>query len=133
MTLFTPGEFTSHSGLRLPFKIDCDALTDEDLDTLARYYVGPDGRPGGRYVGQVVGIPRGGLRFATALCRHLDLHPRHAYTLVADDVLTTGASFEDWRSSHRESYVHGVVIFARGPCPAWVTPLFTLTDLGATR
>ena len=58
MILFQSGHFTLHSGAHTFWKVDCDALTDGDLDTLA--------------------MPR------------------------------------------------GVVIFARGPCPEWVTPIWRL-------
>ena len=35
MSIFKKGVFTSHSGVDLLWKIDCDDLTDQDLDTLA--------------------------------------------------------------------------------------------------
>lgn len=128
-TLFDFTSFTSHSGLYLSFKIDCDALTDADLDCLARVYAGPEGHPGGRYFCRVEGIPRGGIRFAEALRRYVDLRENHAYVLIADDVLTTGKSFATWKRHYQnEQYLHGVVIFARGPCPYWITPIFTMSE-----
>jgi len=67
--------------------------------------------------GAVEGVPSGGLRFAEALRQYQSAGP----LLIADDVLTTGASMELHRAG-RDAL--GVVIFARGPCPAWVAPKF---------
>jgi orotate phosphoribosyltransferase len=116
MTLFVDGEFTSHSGQRLPYKIECDALTPADLDTLAA-----DVARRFRF-SSVHGVPRGGIRFAYALRRYAtgsSLDP----ILIVDDVLTTGTSMEAVRQGMGGN-VFGVVIFARGPCPDWITPLF---------
>ena len=132
-TLFTLGEFTSHSGLTLPFKIDCDALTDADLACLA------DVIANRHAFSRAVGVPRGGLRLAVALQPYIN--PRLTSIMIVDDVLTTGKSMEDTRnelyaengrrmaagekvSSLMGRAIFGLVIFARGPCPAWVTPLF---------
>ncbi len=130
MNLFTAGPFTAHSGAELPFKIDCDMLTDADLATLAAQVADKIA------FCRVVGIPRGGVRFAMALQHHfsgdcIDGVP----VLIVDDVLTTGGSMEEWRKKTIEVYdrdegiipnVIGVVIFARGPCPYWVQPIFQL-------
>lgn len=124
MSLFVPGEFTSHSGLMLPFKIDCDALTDADLDALAQIYAKR------QQFREVNGVPSGGLRFAEAL-RHYRVRTS-SFILIADDVLTTGAAITELRDEWLESYhwkILGVVIFARGPCPDWITPLFQLSEV----
>lgn len=118
--LFVDGEFTAHSGGTLPFKVDCDALTDGDLATLAAY-VAREFPP----FANVCGVPRGGLRFASALRRYETGSGRDP-TLIVDDVLTTGTSMEEARSARLPGNVFGVVIFARGPCPDWVTPLFQM-------
>jgi orotate phosphoribosyltransferase len=116
-TLFVDGEFISHSGKRLPFKIECDALTDDDLDTLAAAIAR-------RVVkfGSVYGIPRGGVRIAAALRRYATGHSLDP-VLVVDDVLTTGRSMEQAREQLIPNVV-GAVLFARGPCPDWIIPLF---------
>jgi len=115
MSLFAHGKFESHSGLTLPWKIDCDALTDDDLRVLAAEIATRI------KFGQVVGVPRGGLRLAYMLEYYITT--RHPVTLIIDDVLTTGQSMEQFRAG-KEAI--GVVIFARGPCPPWVKPIFTL-------
>lgn len=112
-SLFQSGAFTLHSGEAAHWKIDCDALTDADWATLAEMAVSV--LPA---FGAVEGVPRGGLRFAQALHRYVTTGP----LLIAEDVVTTGASLEQQRAG-REAV--GVAVFARGSCPAWVRPLFT--------
>lgn len=110
--LFIKQYFTSHSGLSLPFKIECDALTDADIDTLAFLI-------SGRYsFGSVYGVPTGGERLAKALTPYITSGPR----LVVDDVLTTGKSMKQAKTSETDI---GVVIFSRGiSVPAWIKPIF---------
>jgi hypothetical protein len=120
VTIFQQGRFRLHSGADSLWKIECDALTQEDWETLALVvaaYAGPFGR--------VVGVPRGGLALAKAL---------EAYTvpaspaLVVDDVLTTGRSMLDLMQeiSAKGASVKGWVVFARGPCPHGVQALFQM-------
>lgn len=120
MNLFVDGEFTAHSGETLPFKIECDALADSDLGTLASEIV--------RRVGLfrvVVGVPRGGIRIAQALAPHQTLSVFHPM-LIVDDVLTTGVSMEEARKRFGQKTI-GAVIFARRPCPDWIMPLFLMS------
>ena len=111
--LFQSGDFTLHSGDKSNFKIDCDALTDEDIESLAMVVTRRV-----RY-SSVYGIPTGGIRLAKAL-------EKYCYTegprLVVDDVLTTGNSMNEVK---REGDL-GIVIFARGKCPDWVVPIFQM-------
>lgn len=116
------GEFTSHSGLRLSFKVECDALTDADLADLAKVISSKI------TFGAVYGVPRGGTRLAKALldyCTFCGEDP----LLIVDDVLTTGASMEEARAANPIfADAIGVVLFARGPCPEWVRPVFTVNE-----
>ncbi len=116
MSLIETNLFTSHSGLLLNWKIDCDFIDDTSLDHLASIVESKF------FYRDVVGIPRGGLRFAEKLKRSSN---RLAHsTLLVDDVLTTGKSFIDM-------YKPGdlcVVIFARGPCPPFVHPIFRMWE-----
>lgn len=125
LPLFVPGEFRAHSGALLPFKIDCDAFSDEEIglfaDLILKVHPGP--------FSCVMGVPSGGLRLMEAIRARVrcfdDLEP----ALIVDDVLTTGASIEYARDvCHMGGIgvVYGAVIFARGPCPPWVTPIFSL-------
>ena len=55
MNLFVKENFISHSGNKLDFKIECDALTDEDIECIA-YIISK------KYTfSNVFGIPRGRL------------------------------------------------------------------------
>ena len=114
--LFKQGNFILHSGEMSDFLIDCSALSDDALAALARraaQLVGP--------FCSVRGIPSGGLRFAEAMKSYAT--PHQGPHLIVDDVATTGKSFEEARESSGDI---GLVIFARGPIPGWVTPLFLL-------
>jgi len=129
MNLFQKRDVKLHSGAKSDWIIDCNRLEDDDLDALALI--------GARMVpdfGLVMGIPRGGLRFAEALTQYAV--PTSDMLLIADDVCTTGNSFEDFRStldlrdpvpgSSNVPSVMGMVMFARGPVPSWVIPIWTL-------
>lgn len=131
-SLFNSGAFKLHSGKETDFKIDCDALSDQEIEVLA--HVAAPLLP--RF-GEVHGVPRGGLRIADALVSYGDLgSPTNI--LIVDDVLTTGNSFWDHREYLQDKWERrwdgtpmpdpnfiGLVLFARGPCPDWVRPLFT--------
>ena len=120
MTLFQSGDFVLHSGAKSGFKIDCDALTDDDWKTLSSL-VAERVKFGSVYL-----VPSGGLRFALALRDHID-HSASTILLV-DDVLTTGASMEAARHQISGKDILGVVAFARGECPAWIWPIFRMVD-----
>lgn len=117
-TLFQTGAVTLHSGAVSDFKIDCDALMDADLETLARQAA----RTLPTF-GAVEGVPTGGLRLAAAMRQHADPVDSQLL-LIVDDVLTTGLSMEAQRAG-RDAV--GLVLFARGACPSWVRACFTLT------
>lgn len=114
MSLFQAGDFKLHSGARADFLIECAALTQQDIFALAEFI--------GRRMkfGSVEGVPRGGLRLANAL---EDFCGRGG-PLIVDDVLTSGASMEKQRGDREGA--QGVVIFARGPYPTWIRPVFVI-------
>lgn len=120
--LFVPGLFTFHSGSNSSWKIECDHLSDMELDLFARIIVQKIS------FNFVVGVPRGGTRLADKLrpyCRKgIDR------LLIVDDVLTTGQSMSEAREKVEEIFsdieILGVVLFARGPCLDWVVPVFQL-------
>ena len=113
--LFRLGNFKSHSGETLSWKIDCDVLTGEDWECLASMIVD---KVGG--FGKLEGVPKGGLALVEALKFH---RYRSGPLLIVDDVLTTGRSMKAHRAG-RDAI--GAVVFARGPCPSWVIPLFQM-------
>lgn len=122
LSLFIKKDFISHAGIPLDFKIECDSLTDEDLDTLA-YLV--DQRLN---FSKVVGIPKGGLRFAKALEKYQTGQGTHPILLV-DDVLTTGGSMNLHKINLHPAKVRGLVIFSRcqpGTVPDWIDVLFRM-------
>ena len=123
--LFNWGKFKSHSGKELDFKIDCDALSDADLDCLAELIAR-------RFIGftfkTAIGISTGGLKLANKL-KPFETN-RSPTLLIIDDVLTTGESMNQmkakWIHKYNQTDIEGVVIFARGECPDWVTPIFQM-------
>lgn len=118
MGLFQLGNFISHSGHRLNWKIECDALTDDDWECIAEIIADRV-----RF-GSVYGIPNGGTKLANILDKYvISGHPTR---LVVDDVYTTGASMEDVM---KEGDI-GFVVFARNRIPynskKYVRALFTM-------
>jgi len=122
--LFIKQDITLSSGKKSDFKIECDALTDEDLECIA-YLISKK-----ITFEAVIGVPAGGLRLKRALDKYCAEHSGR--TLICDDVLTTGKSMENIRMLAKKAVkadnVIGVVIFARGKCPKWIIPLFQMWD-----
>jgi orotate phosphoribosyltransferase len=115
--LFQLGNFTLHSGAKSNYLINCDALTDEELDCIA--FMISEKLPW--KFGRVEGVPRGGLLLAGRMVRYAT--PELDRLLIVDDVYTTGRSMEAHRAGR--AGVHGAVIFARAPITHnWITPLF---------
>lgn len=104
-----------HSGSPSDFKIECDALTDEEIETFA-FLVSKKFT-----FGSVIGIPCGGWPIANSLQKYCTRFA--GARVLVDDVWTTGESMELARQYDTDI---GVVLFARGPCPAWVRPVFQL-------
>ena len=109
MDLFQKGDFISHAGLHLKWKIECDALTAKDWKGLARMIMDYETRS----FGSVEGIPRGGLPLANALKEYATVGP----PMIVDDVYTTGTSFKEYCKEHYQSksfdYNPKWVVFAR--------------------
>jgi hypothetical protein len=99
------------------WRINTDSLTDAELANLARLAAEQVG-----HFGRVEAVAPHGLRFAEALRRHATRGP----LLIADDVLVTPEALEAQREGRDAA---GVVIFAMGPCPDWVKPVFVLGKL----
>lgn len=125
--LFDPAPFVSHSGVRLPFKVDCDGFSDDDIAALAQIAAGGFQRRRIHF-GVVHGVPRGGLRLAHAMTPYVT--PASPGVLIVDDVMTTGASMEAARALHgAHNNGIGLVIVERfhTRClPPWVYSIFTI-------
>lgn len=125
MSLFRNEPFVSAAGRSLGWKIECDALTDDDWKCVAAI-VGLRMR-----FERVHGVPSGGRPFAEALRPYCTPNTRRL--LIVDDVFTTGKSItqfmneltEDWRPPY-DWKVQGLVLFARAPTPAWVEAVWQL-------
>lgn len=125
MNLFQKVRFKMHSGGYSDFKLECDALTKLDYETLA-YLVSKN-----ITFGKCYGIPKGGLAFAEAL--NVYAKASSDVVLIADDVLTTGKSFIEFRQQLinegvASDKIKGVVVFVRGNNLDFVTPIFTLNQ-----
>ena len=119
--IFQTGLFTLHSGKESNFKIECDALTDDDLETIAAL------------IGEkidfclAIGVPTGGEALAEALVKYQN-YKKSDVTLIVDDVLLTGESMEEFHYDIFGKENIGVVIFSRGSCSDWITPIFQMWE-----
>ena len=102
MNLFIKEDFISHAGLPLTWKVECDALSDDDYEALAKI-VSEKVK-----FRDVRGIPRGGIPFEKALKPYTTNDPSDPL-LIADDVYTTGTSM---REVYEDGAI-GIVVFAR--------------------
>lgn len=117
--LFQRGLFRLHSGTEANWKIECDALTREDVATLAMLIAERVGA-----FSSVEGVPRGGIRLEEEL---RTFQSNSGPLLIVDDVCTTGGSLEAQRDGRPAV---GYVLFSRGAQPSWVRALFTMADSG---
>lgn len=107
--LFQWGKFKSTSGLDMDFKIECDALTDDDWECIAQIISNSFGFK------KVYGVPTGGEKLAKALEKFVKDDP-HLPILIVDDVLTTGKSileFADTLPNDINDDYFAVVLFDR--------------------
>jgi len=130
MSLFQDGNFKSHAGLPLKWKLECDAITDDEWRCLAKIVMEYQERP----FYKAVGIPRGGLKFAEAMNEYASGNEEDSI-MVCDDVFTTGTSFKEFINENYPMWSAGQgfrwVVFARRPCyehPHHVRALFTMPN-----
>lgn len=123
VSLFRTGSFSLASGESSRWKIDCDALTDDDWKALAVMAVemlAP--------FQSVYGVPSGGCPFELALAKY-ETGRRDDPVLIVDDVWTTGGSWRRFRDQYLPGAVHGCVVFARRPIDQpGVKALFTFAE-----
>lgn len=129
MGLFQKKRVRLHSRKLSTFKIECDSLSYLDVECLC-YLISTKFK-----FRAVFGVPDGGVKFAECLKQYCS-NNRDDVVLIVDDVLTTGQSMCEFRdevknflleeTSEDNTNIIGVVIFARGVCPKWVTPIFSM-------
>lgn len=117
MSLFQKNIIKLHSGQISDFKIECDSLSYLDVECLS-YLISKKFK-----FSEVFGVPSGGIKFENCLKQYCILNSDYP-TLIIDDVLTTGSSMEQFKLNLSIDNIIGVVIFARGKCPDWITPIF---------
>ena len=122
--LFTVGDFISHAGLPLKWKIECDAISPEQWSALATMIMDYQKEP----FSKVVGIPRGGLALQYALEPYVK-EGEHPW-LVVDDVYTTGTSFREFCTNKHTMFAYKWCVFARKPIPSMedINALFTMPE-----
>jgi orotate phosphoribosyltransferase len=117
--LFQHKKFTLHSGGVSHFKIECDAIIEEDYKTLAKIVSKKFNFK------NVYGVPRGGIPFEKALKEYASDDNNNL--LIVDDVLTTGGSMEEAKLKFHDQ-IFGIVVFARGDSPDWIQPVFKMQE-----
>ena len=122
--LFQSIDFKSHSGLSLNWKIECEALSDDEWNTISNMIM-KSSPP----FSKALGIPKGGVRLAALLNEHATGNEKDPVCIV-DDVLTTGESMEyfleQYSRNRRPCVAIGWVVFARVSTPSWVRALFQM-------
>jgi len=109
--LFRLESFVSAAGLHLPWKIECDALTDNDWKCIAWY-----GETVCSPYYKVMGVPSGGVKLSDAMSSRTEVSSN--LVLIVDDVWTTGKSMNEFREKNNiHSNWIGFVAFARSPVP----------------
>ena len=128
MNLFKSGDFVSHSGLKLKWKIECDALSDPEWFTISQMIM--ETTPPFK---EAIGIPRGGVKLGNLLNQY-GTGKREDPILLVDDVLTTGDSMEEFKRTRQwrdpSKYI-GWVVFARTSPSDWVNVLFQMPKIWA--
>ena len=125
--LFRSIDFKSHAGLDLSWKIEMDALSENEWFTIARMIleISPPFH-------SAIGIPRGGVLLGELLNKHGTGKEEDPFCIV-DDVLTTGKSMIDYREEMnierwQKSCALGWVVFARVKPPKWIKALFQMNS-----
>ena len=117
MNLFQYGQFKGASGKLLDWKMECDCLTQDDIECIVKVAV-PYLQPFRR----VIGVPTGGNRIAKAFEPYKGTD---GSVLIVDDVWTTGKSMTAIGITTAHTW-KGFVIFARGPHPPWIKSFWKL-------
>jgi hypothetical protein len=131
MDFLKHGEFLSHSGITLRYKVECDALSDATWECFASEIARATKSLGG--ITEVHGIPSGGMKLANALGRYATEGGR--IVAIVDDVLTTGRSMEEKKKKLIEDGVepgdiYGFVLVRRSQdWTNWIYPFFYVSSI----
>ena len=125
LDLFQSVDFKSHAGLDLNWKIEMDALSDDEWFTIARMIL-EHSVP----FHSAIGIPRGGVKLGELLNMH-GTNKEEDPICIVDDVLTTGMSMNEYKEGlplerWQKSLALGWVVFARVKPPKWINALFQM-------
>ena len=125
--LFCSIDFKSHAGLDLSWKIEMDALSENEWFTIARMIL-EISLP----FHSAIGIPRGGVLLGELLNKYGTGKEEDPICIV-DDVLTTGMSMDTYREEMdierwQKSCALGWVVFARVRPPKWIKALFQMNS-----
>ena len=129
MDLFQKVDFISHAGIPMSWKIECDAISNDEWAALAKMIMEYQTEP----FRAAIGIPRGGVKFADALNKYASGVPTDE-VMVVDDVYTTGTSFREFIAENYPMWTmqQGFrwCVFARKPSDTvqggFVKALFTM-------
>ena len=125
--LFQEGTFKSASGLKLDWKIECDALSEWDWEWAAKHISNKFA------FRNVYTIFPGGDQFASVLSKYVRPDDSRLQ-IICDDVLTTGRSMETKKKEIlmndpllSENDIQGVVLFQRRPTLInWIYPIWRM-------
>ena len=125
--LFQYGDFKSHAGLSLRWKIECDGISDKEWECISEMILDYEKRP----FFKAIGIPRGGEPLARKLDKYASNNSDDS-VLVVDDVYTTGTSFKNYISQIGYDYPYNNfikwVVFARQATKDNINALFTMPE-----
>ena len=110
MNLFQYKPFVSAAGIYLDWKIECDALTKEDWESIAR--ISYKSIPSFKFA---LGVPEGGIFLAYAIDHYANRDAEKI--LIVDDVWTTGSSMQKYAANLNLDNWIGFVAFSRGKLP----------------
>ena len=119
--LFQKVDFESHAGLDLSWKIEMDALSENEWKCIT-HMIMELSQP----FRAAIGIPRGGVKLGQYLNEHSTQKEEDPY-LIVDDVMTTGGSMTEYKKEHfKDKFSIGWVVFARSHVPIWCDALFRM-------
>lgn len=134
MSLFQKGSFELHSGTHSDWKIECDNISNDEMEILAKL-IAERVEPFSRVASVSEDLNNPAARLRGYLAYYASSILETETWLLVDDVFTTGSSMSTALRHIEESYalidrfppnIIGAVIFARTEPFGWITPLFSI-------